>query len=126
MASINQVYLLGRIGQEPQYTEPNANLQVAKLSIATSRKNKDKEVTQWHNVVCFGNAAKFVQKYVHKGDIVSVIGEVNYNTYKNKQNEDVKTTDIIVNNIQLVAQKERKDNMAQSAQTDDLPFDNEF
>lgn len=122
MASINQVILLGRVGQEPQYTEPNGNLQVAKLSIATSRKMKDKEVTQWHSVTCFGNAAKFVQKHVHKGDIVSVIGEINYSKYQNKQGADVFTTDIIAGNIQLVASKDRKE-VAYSDMPNDLPFE---
>lgn len=120
MASINQVYLLGRVGQEPNYSEPNANLQVAKISIATSRKMKDKEVTQWHNVTCFNGAAKFIHNYVRKGDIISVIGEINYNTFKNKQGEEVRSTDIIAGNIQLIASKERKDNTSENMD-DDLP-----
>lgn len=103
MGNYNKIILLGRVGQEPKYSESANGISVAKFSLATSRKINDKEVTQWHNIVCFKNSSKFVNNYVHKGDQVMVEGEMTYPTYKNSKGEDVKGAEIIATIVQLAS-----------------------
>lgn len=126
MASINQVTLLGRVGQEPKVNTSASGVTVAKLSIATSRKYKDKEETQWHNVVVFNKAAEFAQKYIHKGDQVIAIGEIKYDKYTNDKGEEKFLTNIVASNIQLCSSVSKQDNGGHAAQSNDLPDFLEF
>ena len=113
---------MGRVGQEPKYSESANGVAVARLSVATSRKVNDKEVTQWHNVACFKNTAKFVHQYVHKGDSILVEGEMTYPTYKNKAGEEVRGSEVIATIIQMaesVGSKQRAVNNDIPANGDD-------
>lgn len=117
MSSINQVTLLGRVGQEPKVTTVSNGTTVAKLTLATSRKYKDQEQTQWHNITVFNKAAEFAGKYIHKGDCIVVIGEIKYDKYTTDKGEDRFVTNIIASNIQLCASKQDKS----CAQANDYP-----
>lgn len=116
--SINQVILMGHVGQDPRVVDiptnnPNSQEQTVKaaqFSLATSKggfKRQDgsevSEVTQWHNVVAWRKLAEIVEKYVKKGDLVTVIGELQYRTYQHKQHQDVTmyATDIVATDIVL-------------------------
>lgn len=126
MASINQVTLLGRVGQEPKVNTSASGVTVAKLSIATSRKYKDKEETQWHNVVVFNKAAEFAQKYIHKGDQVIAIGELKTEKYTTDKGEERQSINIIASNIQLLSSANKQGNGGHAAQSNDLPDFLEF
>lgn len=131
MASLNQITLLGRVGCVPAYSEPKSGLTVARFTLATSKKYKDKEETQWHRLIAFNGHADFINKYVHKGDALLIVGEVKYNTYASKDGEEKTSTDIFVNSVQLVQsatpkteqkQQEQKTESLNPADADDLPF----
>lgn len=116
MASINQIILLGRVGQEPQYSEPKEGVSVARLTLATTRKINGQDETQWHRVSVFNKAAEFVKKYVHKGDMVSVLGEMKYSKYT-KNDVQMEKAEVSASNIQLIASSQPKE------QENDYPSD---
>lgn len=116
--SINQIILMGRVGQDPRVVDiptniPNSQEQTVKaaqFSLATSKggfKRQDgmevPEVTQWHSVVAWRKLAEIVEKYVKKGDLITVMGEIQYRTYQHKQHQDVTmyATDIVATDIVL-------------------------
>ena len=119
MSSVNQVTLLGRVGQEPKSNTAHSGTVVTKVTLATSRKYQDKEETQWHNIVVFGKAAEFAAKHIHKGDCIVVIGEIKYEKYTNKEGKEMFLTSIYASNIQLCA----KANNNHSCPANDLPED---
>lgn len=110
MASINQVTLLGRVGQKPTTSTAASGVSIAKFSLATSRKVNNAEETQWHNIVCFSGAADFAGKYLNKGDQVVVIGEIKYNKYTDNKGIEKVLTSIIANNVQQASRKEQATN----------------
>lgn len=55
--------------------EKNGNTQVY-LRVATHRKYKGEEITDWHNVVVYGRLANVFDTYVNKGDKLLIEGEV--------------------------------------------------
>lgn len=55
--------------------EKNGKLQVY-LRVATHRKIKGVEKTDWHNVVVYGSLAKVIDKYVEKGNKILIEGEM--------------------------------------------------
>lgn len=119
MGNYNKIILLGRVGQEPKYSESANGIGVARFSVATSRKVNDKEITQWHNVTVFKNTAKFVQQYVHKGDSVLVEGEMTYPTYKNKAGEDVRYAEVMATIVQIASQGKTQPSQPQN---NDFPY----
>ena len=84
MGNYNKIILMGRVGIEPKYNESATGVPVARFTLATSRKVNEREITQWHNIVCFKNSAKFVGSYVHKGDSILVEGEMTTQAIKIK------------------------------------------
>ena len=81
MSGINKVVLIGRLGKDPERKETRDGKEFSKFSLATSRKVRDEEVTQWHNVVVWNeNNARYVNDFAQKGTLLYVEGEIEYRT----------------------------------------------
>jgi single-strand DNA-binding protein len=103
--SVNKVILVGRLGKDPEVKYTQSGKAVANFSIATdeSYKNNDGEKvkkTEWHNIVVWGNSVEnFVQKYIHKGDMVYVEGKLQTRSWEDKEGNKKYTTEINVTDI---------------------------
>ncbi|MFN9707783.1 MAG: single-stranded DNA-binding protein [Burkholderiales bacterium] len=112
MASINKVILIGNLGRDPEvrYT-PNGNA-ICNITIATSRNWKDKntgekaEETEWHRVVFYDRLAEIAGEYLKKGRPVYVEGRLKTRKWQNKEGQDVYTTEVIADNMQLLGSRE--------------------
>jgi single-strand DNA-binding protein len=108
MASINKVILIGNLGRDPEvrYT-PNGSA-ICNITIATSRNWKDKnsgdkvEETEWHRVVFYDRLAEIAGEYLKKGRPVYVEGRLKTRKWQNKEGQDVYTTEVIADNMQLL------------------------
>ena len=89
---MNEVNLIGRLGQKPE-TKNGA----CKFSIATNDGTKEKQKTNWHNIVAFGKTGEVLQKYLSKGDQVGISGRLDYHKH-----EDKVYTSIIVNSFTFI------------------------
>lgn len=106
MASINKVFVMGRLGFDPEIRHtPNQNA-VATLRIATTESwNKDgqkQEQTEWHRVVVWGRQAENCAKYLSKGRSVFVEGRLQTRSWDDKTGQKRYTTEIIANNVQFI------------------------
>lgn len=105
MRSLNKISLIGNVGSKSDIKQ-NGEMKVINLSLATSDKKKDgKEDTQWHRLVAFGATADVIDQYVHKGQRLYVEGKLVYGKYSNKEGVEIKTADIIVNNLIMLGGK---------------------
>ena len=82
---LNNVQLIGNVGQDPEMREVNGT-SVVNLSIATSEKYKDKsgapqEKTEWRRVAFWGKAAEIIAQYVSKGSKLYVSGSIESRKY---------------------------------------------
>ncbi len=103
MAGVNKAIILGRLGQNPEISYTQSGLAVCKFSIATSRKQKNgQEVTQWHRCTAFDKAGELITKYVSKGHMLYIEGEINYSQYE-KDGVTRYSTDIIVNQFNFIS-----------------------
>lgn len=105
MASLNRVQLIGRVGKEPESkTTPNDRT-VCTFTLAVDRRWKDKsgvvkKETDWFNIEAWSKMAEFCDKYVHKGELVFLEGQLRTQKYEiNGENRTV--TKIILENLQL-------------------------
>ena len=82
MAGINKVIIVGNLGKDPEVKTLEGGAKVARFTVATTESYKDrttgerKDVTEWHNVVCWRNLAEIAEKYLVKGKQVYVEGRL--------------------------------------------------
>lgn len=123
--SLNQVQIIGNIGQEPKITHISTEKTVANFSVATSENYKDPQgtkvtVTEWHNVVTWNDLALIIEKYVSKGSQVYVSGKLKSRSYEGTDKQKHYVTEIIANSIQLLGRKITDNNQnSQSQKTED-------
>ena len=104
-SSVNKVILVGRLGKDPEVRFTSGGKAVANFSLATDESYKDaqgekQKKTEWHNIVVWGNSVEaFVQKYLHKGDMVYVEGKLQTRSWEDKEGNKKYTTEINVTDI---------------------------
>lgn len=86
---MNQVNILGNIGKIERRGA------VLKLSVATNRTSKGEKVTDWHDMVAFGDTADGIEKNFHKGKRILITGRLQRGSYE-KDGQTRYTVDIIV------------------------------
>lgn len=96
MASVNQVILVGNIGQDPEVRFTQKGDAILSFSVATTEKYKDKEETQWHNVSVFAPLSNAVKDYVVKGRQVYIQGQLVYEKWNDKDGNKRTSTKIKV------------------------------
>ena len=117
MSGVNKAIILGRLGQNPELTYTQGGMAICKLSIATSRKQKNgQEVTQWHRCTAFDKAAELISKYVSKGDMLYIEGEINYSQYE-KDGVTRYATDIMIREFNFIGGGNQSQNQSQGNQS---------
>jgi len=106
----NKVQLIGNVGQQPNITTLDNGKTVARLSLATNEhyKNGDGEkqtTTHWHTLVAWGKTASVIEKYVSKGQEIAVSGKLSSRTYQTNAGEKRTVTEIVVQEVLLLPQK---------------------
>lgn len=125
---MNNVTLIGRLGQDAEQRSTAGGTPVSNFSLATSKKIKGQESTQWHRVICFGNLSEKLTPYLTKGKQIAVTGEIQYRNYENKHGQKVYVTEIIANQIELLGSKGDQpnegnyDREAAESNEEDIPF----
>jgi single-strand DNA-binding protein len=79
MKSVNKVILIGNLGKDPEVKYTPSGAAVAKLTLATNERFKDKggdwqDRTEWHNVVLWQRLAEIAGEYLKKGSKVYIEG----------------------------------------------------
>lgn len=112
--SLNQVQLIGFLGQDPEKRVTQAGKEVFTLSVATSTKRKKEdgtiqELTEWHRVAVF-NQVNFMP-YLKKGDLVYIRGRLHYSQ---DEQQGVKRyfTQILCDDVQKLSRDEQREEQA--------------
>jgi single-strand DNA-binding protein len=105
---VNKVILVGNLGKDPELKYTPQGTAVAKFSLATSEKYKDKggewqERTEWHNLVAWARTAEVAAEYLKKGSTVFVEGRLRTDSWDDKETGQKKyRTEIIVNELVML------------------------
>ena len=77
---LNKVFLMGRLGRDPDVRYTNSGTKVASFSLAVDRDFKDKatgeRVTDWVEIVAWRQTAEFASKWFRKGQMAVVEGRL--------------------------------------------------
>ena len=116
---MNMVVLMGRLTADPQVTERDGAISVARYSLAVDRRFAKKDdpnaqTADFPSVVAFGKSAEFASKYFRKGMRVCINGHIQTGSYTNKDGVKVYTTDVIADNQEFAESKNASGGQAQT------------
>ena len=120
---INKVILVGNVGQDPASRPLPSGSTVCNISVATSRKWKDKQTnewkdeTEWHRVVMFGKLGEIAGEYLRKGSQVYIEGRLKTSQWE-KDGQKHYTTEVIADEMQMLGGKEAGKPPQQAPQSD--------
>lgn len=136
MKGVNQVFLLGRLGNDPELKQVGSGSQVATFSLATSQVWTDKsgqrqEKTEWHRVVVWNKLAEVAAKYLTKGSSCFVKGRLSTRSWTTEGGEKRYSTEIVAEDIQFMSSRapgedgERSSRKSQNNQNQENYFNND-
>ena len=106
---MNIVVLMGRLTKDPdvRYSQGENPTAVARYSLAVDRRfsKNEENSTDFINIVAFGKAGEFAEKYLHKGTKVLVTGRIQTGSYTNKEGQKVYTTDVVAEDQEFCESK---------------------
>jgi len=106
--SVNKVILVGHLGKDPEMKFTQGGMPVAKFTLATNERQKDKDGqwqdrTEWHNLVAFQRTAEIVGEYLKKGRQVYIEGSLRTGSWEDKETgKKMYKTEILVNDLVLL------------------------
>lgn len=130
---MNKVILIGHVGKDP-IVKSAANTKVAQFSLATTERYKPeggevKEITDWHSIVVWGKLAELCEKYVAKGQRISIEGKLKQRSYEGKDGAKRFVVEVVAESVEFLSKIEKQDTAATAEQPaaspeelNDLPF----
>lgn len=104
---MNKVILMGRLTRDPEIRYSN-NIAIGRYALAVDRRHQQEgspQTADFVNVVTFGKAAEFAEKYLHKGTKVLVTGRLQTGSYTNKDGQKIYTTDVVAEDQEFCEKK---------------------
>jgi single-strand DNA-binding protein len=108
---LNKVTLIGNLGADPEIRSMPAGGSVASVSVATTRRWKDrtsgerKEATEWHRVIFFNKLAEIVGEYLKKGSQVYIEGRLQTRKWTDDKGIERYSTEIIAEDMTMLGVK---------------------
>lgn len=101
---MNRAIIMGRLTRDPEVSE-KGDTRYCRYTLAVDRRGQNREA-DFINVVAFGKAADFADKYFAKGQRVLVSGRIQTGSYKNRDGQTVRTFDIIAEDQEFADSKQ--------------------
>ena len=123
--SVNKVILVGNVGKDPEVKYSPSGTPIAKFSLATNEKYKDRsdewqERTEWHNIVAWQPLAEIVGEYVKKGSKLYIEGKLQTSSWEDRESGTRKyRTEIVVRDLVLLGSHENGGSEDRSSQNGD-------
>lgn len=113
MAYLNQVQLIGAVGNDPEVRTLQGGAKVASFRLATTERFKDRdgnrqEQTEWHNITVWNGKADFVEKYVKKGNNLFISGKLSTRQWTDQSGNKRYSTEVVAENIQMLDRKPKE------------------
>ena len=100
---MNNICLVGRIGQDPELKQTPNGVPVCSFTIAVKRP-KVKDTTDWINCVAWRQSAEYLCKYGKKGSVVAVTGVLTARNYEDKNGNKRTAYEILVDALNLLSE----------------------
>jgi len=107
MASLNKVFLIGRLTRDPELRYVPSGTAVASFGLAinreyTTKEGNKKDDTCFVNLVVWGKRAEICAEYLKKGSMIFVEGRLSYRKWETQDKEKRSTIEVYVENFQFL------------------------
>lgn len=130
---MNIIILQGRLTKEPEirFTTTN-NTKIASFTLAVNRNYV--EETDFISCVAYSKTADIIEKYLHKGNLVTIHGSMQIRKWTDKENNNREKTEVVISEVYFnqskgasEEKKEEKEEVVEEqvdffAGDSDLPF----
>ena len=104
---LNQVAVIGNLGQDPEVRYTQSGLAVANLNLAVSEHYKDgsgeaQKRTHWFKATAFGRTAEIAGQYLNKGSRVGIAGQLVQRTWQDQAGNNRSTVEIRIAQLELL------------------------
>jgi single-strand DNA-binding protein len=105
---LNRADIVGNVTRDPEMRTTTSGTSVLTLGVATNERWKDKasgqdkERSEFHNVVVWGELAQDVSKHVKKGNRVFVSGRAQTRSWETQTGSKRTTTEIVADQVSLL------------------------
>jgi single-strand DNA-binding protein len=127
MSSVNKAIIVGRLGADPKTKTTQSGAVCCEFNVATDEKYLDKdqrqqERTEWHKVAVWNKLAEICQKYLSKGSLVYVEGQIQTDKWTDRRDVTHYTTRIVGRSVQFLSKAAPAASSAATFDDDDVPF----
>ena len=105
---MNRIILIGNLTKDPELLETSSGIAVCRFSLAVRRARANAEgnhETDFFSCTAWRGLAETIERYVHKGDKLGVVGEVQFREYTDNQGVKKTSTNVIVQEIDFCGGK---------------------
>jgi len=132
-ASVNDVTIIGNLGNDPGVRFTSGGKAVCNFNVATTETwmadGEKCERTEWHRIVVWGKQAEACGDYLHKGSSVYVRGSIKSREWEDKEGNKRTAVEINGRNVEFLGGKsggskapDTKQEGESEVDGDDIPF----
>ena len=117
---MNKVILTGRMVAEPELKTTSSGIETTTFRIAVNRdyvKQGEERKADFFNVVAWRQTAAFICKYFHKGDGISLVGNLQSRQYEAKDGSNRYVVEVVAENVEFPLSKKSDSNYSQNTYT---------
>lgn len=124
---MNKALLIGRLVTDvASYSTTTNGTKFVRFKLAVRRPYKNKDKTKDNSdfipVIAWSTQADFIEKYLKKGDKISVEGHISISTYTNKQQEIVTRYEVTADRVEALESKAQRE-ARNLSKTEELTMD---
>jgi single-strand DNA-binding protein len=102
--NFNKVILGGRLTAEPELKQTTNGIPVVSFSVAINRKvaKGAEQKTDFINCRAWRQTAEFISRYFHKGSCISIVGQLQQNSWTDQQGAKRTSYEVLVDEVAFV------------------------
>jgi single-strand DNA-binding protein len=116
---MNQVFLTGNLGADPEIKFSSAGDPIATFNLAF---RLSKERTGWIKIAAFGKTAEVAETYLHKGAKILLSATIDHNKWETEDGQQKSTIQLIANRIEFIKTDGRGFENGSNHDSEDPPF----
>ena len=113
----NKVQLIGRLAKDNIFKATQSGTEICKNVLVLNKKGKDgNDKAIYVKIVLIGKVCAIMRSYTQKGDKIGIIGELDYNSWVDKNGVKKFENSVIVEAIELLGNPKSQVNAPQKEQ----------
>ena len=100
---MNKVILMGRLTRDPEvyYSKSETPIKFVRYSLAVKNSYSKSNDTDFIDIVAFRNQAEFAEKYLNKGNLITISGRLSLDRWEDAEHNRHSKVKVIVENQEI-------------------------